>query len=427
MDVQASGVPGTGMLLEVAWAVADGPVFALTVRTPSGASVPDRVRAITGITPEESSRGVHPAEASHILRSVLALGLPVAHHALYEGKWLRWLTGMPLEGLLCTRELARERLPGLGAYSLRAVAGYLGLALPELRRAREHVEATRFIWERIPREPQSTRSRITPEERLAAPEAPGVYEMCDASGVVLYVGTSGNIRGRLASWFTGGGSAGARELVARTHTVRWTLCPDPFTAVMLEARRILELNPACNTAGRLTGERVRYLGADWKLSTAPPSCPYRGPFPSESAVQGLVLAHGLLEGNEPGEYRGFVPAFRELCGKRSLFRLGLDQLRAEPVEEPTPLDRLVQGVVHGSLLARRGALLRLLRGCTVSWAGGGLSEPLAWPEPEGELKLLSALLAGLRKLAREGRAPRVEIPEKTALSPDQIQALLRVV
>lgn len=427
VDVQASGMPGSGTLLELAWAVAGDPVLSLTVRTPAGKPVPDRVRAITGLTVQESSSGVHVTEAAHIMRRVLSLGRPVAHHALYEGKWLGWLTGMPLEGMACTRELAGERLPGLGAYSIRAVAGYLGWALPELRRARDHVEATRFIWERMPQEPDPGRSRVSRETRLAAPGLPGVYEMHDARGGVLYVGTSGNIRARLSSWFTGGGGAGVRELVARTHGLCWTLCPDAFSASVLEARKILELDPPCNRAGRLTGEKAVYLGDDWRISHSPPAGPFRGPFPSEGSVGGLVLARRLLDGEEPGEYGDFLQAFRDLCGRRSLFRVGLEHYRVEPVEHPTPLHRLVQGVVHGSLMARRGALLRLLRGCTVSWTGGVLREPLDWPEPEGELKLLPVLLAGLRKLSRNGLAPRIGIPCRAPLSPDQIQALLRVV
>jgi|GEM_PF-6648111 len=107
--------------------------------------------------------------------------------------------------------------------------------------------------------------------------------------------------------------------------------------------------------------------------------------------------------------------------------LGLVCFRREEPEEPTDMDRLLGGVAYGALLARRGALLRFLRGCTVHWSGGDMPEPLAWPDPEGELKLLGAFLAGLRELDADGLSPRIEVPGKQNLSTDQIHELLRVV
>lgn len=428
VDVQASGVPGNGVLLEVAWAAGEGNVHCFTVRPPAGASVPAIVRTLTGITPDESSRGIPLAEAAHLLRAALASGILVAHHAQYELKWLRWLTGMPLTEFVCTRELARGKLPGLRAFGLRAVAGYLGWPLSELRRAGEHVEATRFVWLNMPKNPEPAGSRVKREERLSAPDAPGVYEMLDSSGAVLYVGKSRSIRKRLASWFTGRHGGGAGELSARAHGVRWTVCSCTFTASMLEARRILELDPPCNRAGRPSGRRCCYLGADWRLYGDPPaSGVFRGPFPSEASLKGLLLAHGFLGGEDAGELTALLPALSELCPDGNLFRLGLRCFRREEPEEPTDLDRLLGGVAYGALLARRGALLRFLRGCTVHWSGGKLPDPLAWPDPEGELKLLGAFLAGLRELDAEGMSPRIEVPGKRSLSTDQIHELLRFV
>lgn len=428
VDVQASGVPGSGVLLEVAWAAGEGRVHCFTVSPPAGASVPAIVRSLTGITPEESARGIPLAEAAHLLRAALSAGVPVAHHAQYELKWLRWLTGLPLSEFVCTRELARERLPGLRAFGLRAVAGYLGWPLPELRRAREHVEATRFIWLNMPETPETAASRVSREERLSAPDAPGVYEMLDSMGAVLYVGKSRSVRKRLASWFTGGQGAGAGELAARAHRVRWTVCSCPFTATMLEARKILELDPPCNRAGRSSRKSCVYLGADWRLYDDPPEGGvFRAPFPSAASLKGLLLVHRLLEGEDAGEHAALLPALREQCGDGNLFRLGLLYFRREEPEEPTELDRLLSSVAYGALLARRGALLRFLRGCTVHWSGGELPDPLAWPDPEGELKLLGAFLAGLRELDAKGMSPRVEVPGKLNLSADQIHELLWVV
>ncbi len=194
---------------------------------------------------------------------------------------------------------------------------------------------------------------------------------------------------------------------------------------------ILELDPPCNRAGRIEGSSCCYLGADWKVYREPPcGVVFRGPFPSGASLQGLLLAHEVLAGASGSDLSGPAPVLRELCGGRSLFRFGLERFLAErsgeleAPEEPTEMDRLVQGIVQGAFLARRGAVLRLLRGCTVEWGCHELPEPLAWHSPEGELKLLAALLSGLRELIGDGAAPRVSIPGRPTLSTHQIQELL---
>ncbi len=408
--------------------MADGPVHALLVKPPAGAVIPGPVRVLTGIAEADSSRGIAVAEAAHLVRKALSEGFPVAHHALYEGKWLRWLTGMDLDGFVCTREMAAKRLPHLPAYGLRAVAGYLGYALSPLRRAGDHVRATRFIWRNLPKVSELCRTRVSRDVWLSAPDAPGVYRLLDSRGNALYVGKSQSLRKRLSSWFTGSLRGMAGELAARTHRVSVTVCPCSFTASMLEARLILELSPPCNTAGRLSGERCAYLGPDWRLyNTEPGDMVFRGPFPSIASVQGLLLARRLLQGEEPGEYAGVIREWREMCEGRNLFRLGLEQFRREEPEEPTGLDTLIKGVVTGAFHARRAAALRLLRGSTVEWDGGTISDPLAWPVPEGELKLLAALLAGLRKLVKGKLNPRVETRAGKRVSAEQINGLLDVV
>jgi hypothetical protein len=433
LDVQASGSPGNGLLLEVAWALDDGPVHCFLVKPPMGASIPGRVRAITGISPEDASRGLPLAEAAHLLRAALATGVPTAHHASFELGWLRWLTGLPLENHRCTLREARERLPGLRSHSLRAVAGYLGISLPELRRARAHVEATRLVCQRMPCSPDASVSRVGREERLSAPDSPGVYEMLDSRGHVLYVGKSGSLKKRLASWFTGGGRGVAGQIPARAHHLRWTVCPCGFTAAMLEARMILQLDPPCNRAGRLGDRRCVYLGSDWRLyRTEPPGMPFRGPFPREDSVRGLLLAHDLLSGEGPEEMRDLIPALREACPGGGVFSAGLalhtrEGRGEESSREPTLLDRVLGDMARGAFLARRGAVYRLLRSCSVHWSGGELEDPLEWPNPEGGLVLLGALISGMRSLAARGDGPRVTLSSGKCLSPDQVQEILRVV
>ncbi|MEA3267291.1 MAG: hypothetical protein U9P42_10175, partial [Candidatus Fermentibacteria bacterium] len=104
VDVQASGSPGNGFLLEVAWKRPGFSAHCFLVRNTSGKMIPDRVRRITGITDEDVNRAdaLHPYEVKKLFLAAAGMdgeGPPlalVAHFAVYEKRWLDWLTGLDL-------------------------------------------------------------------------------------------------------------------------------------------------------------------------------------------------------------------------------------------------------------------------------------------------------------------------------------------
>src|SRR5207237_9089341 len=65
--------------------------------------------------------------------------------------FLRALSGgaPPKLDVVCSHEIARRLLPTLPRRGLRALAGYFGRAVGELRRSADHVDATAFVWREL--------------------------------------------------------------------------------------------------------------------------------------------------------------------------------------------------------------------------------------------------------------------------------------
>ncbi|HEY3603360.1 MAG TPA: DEDD exonuclease domain-containing protein [Sporichthyaceae bacterium] len=132
------------------------------------------------------------------------------------------------------------------------------------------------------------------------PCAPGVYRFEDARGEVLYVGTSGNIRDRVRSYFTASESrARMGEMVAIAERVVPIVCATRLEAQVRELRLIAEHKPKYNRRSRfperavwlkLTDEAfprlslVRQVRAD--------AATYLGPFSSSrQAEEAMTAAH----------------------------------------------------------------------------------------------------------------------------------------
>ncbi len=167
-----------------------------------------------------------------------------------------------------------ERLGGLGVHSLEELTRYSAKVRSEQRRKRYLAEGL--------------------------PTLPGVYRFEDGRGEVLYVGTSGNIRDRVRSYFTASESrARMSEMVGLAERVVPIVCATRLEAQVRELRLIAEHKPRYNRRSRfperavwlkLTDEAfprlslVRQVRAD--------AAAYLGPFSSSRmAEQAMAAAH----------------------------------------------------------------------------------------------------------------------------------------
>ena len=103
-----------------------------------------------GLTPEKVWPSIVSTARSIAERNQLPRCTTIIHFARFEEPYLRWLedrvgASFPL-GIVCTHAIVRRLLPALPRRGLRAVAGFFGHSVSELRRASQHVSATAAVW-----------------------------------------------------------------------------------------------------------------------------------------------------------------------------------------------------------------------------------------------------------------------------------------
>ena len=273
IDCQSTGAsPATSHLLEIAW---NERTFVIQ----QTAEVPKRILKLVGITSSEINEGIPYLDAWQVLSAdvqTLNSTFAVAHFARFEQTYLdrMWMDHsehkFPLP-IFCTHRIAKLLFPDLPSHGLRAVAGWFHKPLDDGKRAANHVEATRLIWECMIEElrtrgiysledltafveqkpgksPTRKQYLISKEKRLALPNKPGIYRFIDRSGNVLYVGKATSLKHRVNSYFTGGVKRDHRKLEMLAQSVDLQVEPldTPLEAGMREFEEIRRLAPRYN-------------------------------------------------------------------------------------------------------------------------------------------------------------------------------------
>lgn len=334
LDAQATGAsPRHGHLLELGWAWAqaqdtDVDVRARLILQPEGSEVPKIITRVTGIDDAALERARPVEEVWSELAATCAKRAParaVIHCARFELSFLQ--SRMPLgEALpfdtLCTLELARRLLPGLPRRGLRALAGYFGLGVEQLRRSEDHVRATAFVWHHLAamlakkgidhwddavaltRENAPKRGRkefpMPRETRLALPEGPGVYRMLRSNGDVLYVGKATSLKRRVNSYFQKQSRRDERmlELLSQVRDLDVTLTATPLEAALLETDTIKLLEPPYNVALLSDTREPCFVSGDLlEVSKVRSESHPMGPLPSAWRHRRFVGLSQLLAGD----------------------------------------------------------------------------------------------------------------------------------
>ena len=332
LDCQTTGAsPAHGRLLELGWAFASanqGKIKAQSqlIQQPEG-EIPRHIARITGIRAEDL---VEAPEVDQVWSELLSqLGqvsenVPaIIHYARFELPFLQDAQQgekLPFESL-CTYEVARRLYPDLPSRSIRAVSGFLGHPLGEMKRAAHHVEATYFIWselvetlekkagivsledlkewmsETIPIKKGPKQYALSKETRLELPDEPGVYYLKGAGNRVLYVGKATSLKSRVNSYFRGRKTKGARlnELVSQVVDVETKVTGSALEAALLETDQIKQLSPPYNRALKIGNREITYVDrALGKLEEPTKGC--LGPFTGERRFAELQV---LFEFSDP--------------------------------------------------------------------------------------------------------------------------------
>ena len=297
--------PEKGHLLEVGWLpyrAADTSlpeewaVHADLVRLPGDATLPTRVRRLTGIHPAGLDEAAPErvvwrrlsAAADEVARQRGFQRCPVViHFARFERPFLQRLhqkcdfgTDFPFE-LICTHDISRRLYPELPRRGIRALAGFLGHSVPSARRCDGHVRATAVIWrhlvnrlaveeqvaslddlrrwlaERPVPEPLPRRYPMPRHQRNKAPDAPGIYRFIRSNGDLLYIGKARSLKKRLNSYFQPRRRHPEHvlEMLTQAAHIEVTVTASALEAALMESEAIKECSPPYNVA-LIEGDRA---------------------------------------------------------------------------------------------------------------------------------------------------------------------------
>ncbi len=299
-----------------------------TLVRPAG-SIPREITALTGISDAMVAGAPHVGQVLPPLLELLRGAVLVAHNAPFDVSFLRaacTATGRewPAPPVVDTLRLARAVLRDgeVANHKLGTLARHLSSRTTPTHRALDDARATVDVLHALlgrvggvgvtglgdlvrlcaaggGRVPDAVRRKRTLADGL--PSAPGVYLFRDASGRVLYVGTSRDLRSRVRSYFT---AAERRtrmaEMVSLATSVTPVVCATPLEAQVRELRLIAEHDPHYNRRSRrpdrlpwvkLTAEPYPRMSVVREVrDDAAAGAAYLGPFGSVLSARAAVEA-----------------------------------------------------------------------------------------------------------------------------------------
>ena len=396
VDLETTGTrPGQDEITEIgAVRVRSGEVQAeLSTFVSIDGSLPGHISRLTGIAPEDLVGAPSLGEVMSTFLEFSHGAVLVAHNSRFDLGFLRAAaaaTGRPWPDprSVCTLALARRVLHRgeTRGHRLGELAAHLGAAVVPNHRALQDARATvdvlHALISRVGDCGVSTLSellaydnRLSPEVRRrsaltdALTPGPGVYIFRDESGGPLYVGSSGAVRRRARSYFSGGDSRGRmRTMVGLAGSVDEVRCAHLLEAWTVEEQLIDALQPPFNRRSRAP-RRGWWLSPptararQGRVSRSPTDAFAIGPFrradDAKAAWNDLIDTHGAVA--EPGCWEALVSG-RDSDPLRAL-TARVDELAADAAFERA-----------SRLRDRTAALVRVLRLQQELAATAGLTE-----------------------------------------------------
>jgi DNA polymerase-3 subunit epsilon len=350
LDCQTTGShSGKGQLLEMGWSrlrASDHPAKSISsitshlIKLPSGGEIPPRICRITGICSEDLHAASSPESVWSMLDEVarkIKLGNQenvcptVIHYSRFEEPFLKELhckyggsSAFALD-IFCSHEIAIRLYPGLPRRGIRAIAGYFGHSVPELKRCEAHVAATAVIWRNLINRLEnrygirtidqlrdwlaqtgvpSRADRIYPMDpniRLKLPDQPGVYRMLRSNGDLLYIGKARSLKQRVNSYYQRRIQHAEHilEMLSQAANLEVTLTGSAMEAAIVESDQIKKYSPPYNIALRKRDRNLWYCSRDFRqMAPIPDDIHRHGPLPSRKPLVSLSVMGELIESGE---------------------------------------------------------------------------------------------------------------------------------
>lgn len=272
IDIEASGgSPKRDRVMDIAVFIHDGTQiidqFATLVNP--DAHIPPFITKLTGITNQMVARAPRFADIAKQIAAMTEDAVFVAHNVQFDYLYIRnefkRLGLNYMRPKLCTIDLARRVLPGMTSYGLDNLSTELDIPVEDRHRAEGDARATVRLFELLLATDHSQQcldelllrtnhNPALPEniplssvEQL--PEEAGIYQFIDATGKVIYIGKSADIRRRVFQHFTETTEANKLyRMMRRIADVTFVETGSELLASLLEIAEVRRLKPTYNRA-----------------------------------------------------------------------------------------------------------------------------------------------------------------------------------
>jgi DNA polymerase-3 subunit epsilon len=220
--------------------------------------------------------------------------------------------------------LSLRLFPRLPRKSLRAIAGYFGHSVPELRRSSHHIAATAFIWHHLVRllaekniyslrelkewlknttvrnSGDSREYLMEASQRLNLPKKPGIYRMSRSNGDLLYIGKATSLKHRVNSYFQKGKRTShanhIMEMLTQAAHLEVIVTGSALEAALLEADLIKKFSPPYNIALRQRDREIVFFSRNLRESSPVVDEAHPlGPLPTGKSIPSFAAVDALLK------------------------------------------------------------------------------------------------------------------------------------
>ncbi len=266
IDIETTGLsPAKGRITEVAVFLHNGEKIVeeySTLINPE-LKIPYRITRLTGINNAMVKSAPRFFEVAKKIVELTDGAVLVGHNVRFDYGFLRHeflrLGYDYRRETLDTVSWSRKLFPGQPSYSLGKLCHNLGIENPARHRAAGDALATVRLFEKLlsvqpalsgngqrPKAPHQVHRSLV--ENL--PAATGVYYFYDASGKLIYVGKSLNIRERVLSHLNNHSDKKEQEMKNLLHSVHYQVTGSELVALLLESAEIKKYQPLFNRAQR---------------------------------------------------------------------------------------------------------------------------------------------------------------------------------
>jgi DNA polymerase III epsilon subunit family exonuclease len=303
---------------------------------------------ITGINNEMIAEAPKFYEVAKKIVEMTEGRIFVAHNVFFDYRFLQRefqeLGYTFKRDVFCTCKTSRKVFPGLSSYSLQNLCTHFNIPRKAAHRALSDAEDALAVLKLISKGSEIKTLREELDHLIPAqlkdfsfenfPETYGLYFMYDKDGVLLYVGRSKNIRGRLKQHFKQfQGTMREHQLKSRVERVEFIECFHELPTDILELHYIKSLRPMYNRVGRRKNFRyglllnppskVLHPGDELKITTTMEDVPLVFSYGSKnSALRAKETIYAKLFGLNLGDlhFTNQMNNYKKVLGEDGLYK-----------------------------------------------------------------------------------------------------------